>query len=128
MSSSRCHRPVAPVGARRDDAAEVGVFYSDDAVPPTRNKERRTPPAAEFTPLAAVSVRSESILPHGLLAVEEPSSQESLVRGNRAGQNPEWVETDAEGRQSVHTQEPSDDWLPRLKMRLLAPFVAEDLL
>ena len=28
----------------------------------------------------------ESTLPHGLLAVEEPSSQELLVRRNRAGQ------------------------------------------
>jgi putative cardiolipin synthase len=40
----------------------------------------------------------------------------------------EWVQTDAEGRQIVHTSEPDDDWLVRLKMWLLAPFVAEDLL
>jgi putative cardiolipin synthase len=44
------------------------------------------------------------------------------------GEHIEWVQTDAEGRQIVHTREPNDDWLLRLKMRLLAPFVAEDLL
>jgi putative cardiolipin synthase len=76
------------------------------------------------------------------LVIDSPAVAETVIRLFREslasgayklrlsadGEHIEWVETDAEGRQSVHTQEPSDDWLPRLKMRLLAPFVAEDLL
>src|SRR5450755_425478 len=60
--------------------------------------------------------------------------RESLASGayklrlSTDGEHIEWLETDGEGRQIVHTQEPDDDWLLRLKMRLLAPFVAEDLL
>jgi putative cardiolipin synthase len=44
------------------------------------------------------------------------------------GEHVEWLETDAEGRQRVHTREPDDDALLRLKIWLLAPFVGEGLL
>jgi putative cardiolipin synthase len=60
--------------------------------------------------------------------------RESLASGayklrlSADGEHIEWVQTDAEGRQIVHVQEPDDDWLTQLKMRLLSPFVAEDLL
>jgi putative cardiolipin synthase len=50
------------------------------------------------------------------------------LRLSADGEHIEWVQTDAEGKQIVHTEEPDSDWLTRLKMWLLAPFVAEDLL
>jgi len=50
------------------------------------------------------------------------------LRLSADGEHIEWVQTDAEGRQIVHTEEPDSDWLTRLKIWLLAPFVAEDLL
>src|SRR5471032_175429 len=46
----------------------------------------------------------ESTLPHGLLAVEEPSSQELLVRRNRAGQV-------RPGRRSLRARTASRIWL-----------------
>ncbi|MGZ5205681.1 MAG: phospholipase D-like domain-containing protein, partial [Caldimonas sp.] len=60
--------------------------------------------------------------------------RESLASGayrlrlSADGEHIEWLETDEQGRQIVHTEEPDDDWLLRLKTRLLAPFVAEELL
>jgi hypothetical protein len=38
------------------------------------------------------------------------------------------VETDPQGAKIVHAREPEDDWWLRLKMWLLRPFVAEELL
>jgi len=39
-----------------------------------------------------------------------------------------WVEVDWQGHETVHSSEPHDDpWL-RLKLRLLQPFISEDLL
>jgi len=40
----------------------------------------------------------------------------------------EWVEVDWQGRETVHANEPHDDAWLRLKLRLLQPFIAEDLL
>ena len=40
----------------------------------------------------------------------------------------EWVEVDWQGRETVHPSEPHDDAWLRLKLRLLQPFVSEDLL
>ena len=50
------------------------------------------------------------------------------LRLSADGAHIEWVQTDAEGKRIVHTEEPDSDWLTRLKVWLLAPFVAEDLL
>ena len=44
------------------------------------------------------------------------------------GERVEWIETGADGRQTVHTREPNDGWLVRLKLWLLEPFVGEALL
>jgi putative cardiolipin synthase len=40
----------------------------------------------------------------------------------------EWVSTDWAGRETVHRSEPHDDAWLRLKLWLLRPFVAEELL
>ena len=40
----------------------------------------------------------------------------------------EWVEVDWQGRETVHPNEPHDDAWLRLKLRLLQPFVSENLL
>lgn len=40
----------------------------------------------------------------------------------------EWVEVDWQGHETVHPNEPHDDVWLRLKLRLLQPFVSEDLL
>ena len=40
----------------------------------------------------------------------------------------EWVQTDTQGTQTVHTREPDDDALLRLKLWLLSPFVSDELL
>ena len=44
------------------------------------------------------------------------------------GEHIEWVETDAQGHQLVHQQEPGDGWWLRLKLWLLSPFAIEDML
>ncbi|HEV8314892.1 MAG TPA: phospholipase D family protein [Burkholderiaceae bacterium] len=44
------------------------------------------------------------------------------------GEHIEWVETDADGRQTVHSTEPDDDAWLRLKLWLLSPFVSDELL
>ena len=44
------------------------------------------------------------------------------------GEHIEWVETDADGKQTVHAQEPDDDAWLRLKLWLLSPFVSDELL
>ena len=44
------------------------------------------------------------------------------------GEHIEWVETDADGKQTVHTTEPDDDAWLRLKLWLLSPFVSDELL
>lgn len=48
------------------------------------------------------------------------------LRGDRKGV--EWIETDADGRETVHVDEPDDNWSLRLKNWFLAPFVMEELL
>ena len=50
------------------------------------------------------------------------------VRLRADGQGVEWVETDAQGRETVHLDEPDDTWGLRLKNWFLAPFVMEELL
>ena len=40
----------------------------------------------------------------------------------------EWVEQDAEGRQTVHTDEPHTNWFLEIKNWLVSPFVREELL
>jgi cardiolipin synthase C len=44
------------------------------------------------------------------------------------GEDIEWVATDREGRDVVYKEEPDDSWLLRLKLWLLSPFAAEELL
>lgn len=50
------------------------------------------------------------------------------VRLREDGKGVEWVETDAEGRETVHLDEPDDTWTLRLKNWFLAPFVMEEML
>jgi len=50
------------------------------------------------------------------------------VRLRADGKGVEWVETDAEGRETVHLDEPDDSWVLRLKNWFLAPFVMEEML
>lgn len=50
------------------------------------------------------------------------------LRLSADGERIEWVETDNQGLQTVHTTEPDDAWLMRLKVLLLSPFLSEDLL
>jgi len=50
------------------------------------------------------------------------------VRLREEGTGVEWVETDADGRETVHPDEPDDSWTLRLKNWFLAPFVMEELL
>ena len=44
------------------------------------------------------------------------------------GEHIEWIETDAEGKQTVHTEEPDASWWLRFKQWLLSPFVSDELL
>jgi len=50
------------------------------------------------------------------------------VRLREDGKGVEWVETDANGRETVHLDEPDGSWTLRLKNWFLAPFVMEELL
>jgi putative cardiolipin synthase len=50
------------------------------------------------------------------------------VRLRADGMGVEWVETDADGRETVHLDEPDDSWALRLKNWFLAPFVMEEML
>jgi putative cardiolipin synthase len=76
------------------------------------------------------------------LAIDSPELAQTMSRLSREGlatgayklrlaadgEHIEWVETDADGKQTVHTEEPDDDAWLRLKMWLLRPFVSDDLL
>ncbi len=75
------------------------------------------------------------------LAIDSPELAETIsmlfqeglegayrLRLSADGEHVEWLETDAEGRQHVHTREPDDDALLRMKIWLLSPFVSEGLL
>jgi putative cardiolipin synthase len=50
------------------------------------------------------------------------------VRLREDGKGVEWVETAADGRETVHLDEPDDSWVLRLKNWFLAPFVMEEML
>ena len=50
------------------------------------------------------------------------------LRLSADGEHIEWVETDADGKQTAHTTEPDDDAWLRLKLWLLSPFVSDELL
>jgi putative cardiolipin synthase len=50
------------------------------------------------------------------------------VRLREDGKGVEWVETSADGRETVHLDEPDDSWVLRLKNWFLAPFVMEEML
>jgi putative cardiolipin synthase len=49
------------------------------------------------------------------------------VRLTADGEHIDWLETGAQGKRTVRKEEPDDDWLLRLKMWVLASFVAEEL-
>ncbi len=44
------------------------------------------------------------------------------------GERIEWIETAEDGREIVHTEEPDDHWLRRMKLWLMGLFVSDDLL
>jgi putative cardiolipin synthase len=62
------------------------------------------------------------------LRVHDDVKSAYRVRLRADGRGVEWVESDAEGRETVHLDEPDDTWSLRLKNWLLAPFVLEEFL
>jgi putative cardiolipin synthase len=62
------------------------------------------------------------------LRVHDDIKSAYRVRLRAGGQGVEWVEHDADGRETVHLDEPDDTWTLRLKNWLLAPFVLEEFL
>ena len=62
------------------------------------------------------------------LRVHDDIKSAYRVRLRADGQGVEWVESDADGRETVHLEEPDDTWTLRLKNWLLAPFVMEEML
>lgn len=61
------------------------------------------------------------------LARDALASGAYKLRLSADGRRIEWVETDADGHQIVHTDEPDDDPLQRLKLWLVGPFVSDKL-
>ena len=62
------------------------------------------------------------------LRVHDDIKSAYRVRLRADGQGVEWVESDADGRETVHLEEPDDTWTLRLKNWLLTPFVLEEML
>ena len=62
------------------------------------------------------------------LRVHDDIKSAYRVRLRADGQGVEWVESDANGRETVHVDEPDDSWALRLKNWLLSPFVQEEFL
>jgi putative cardiolipin synthase len=62
------------------------------------------------------------------LRVHDDIKSAYRVRLRAEGQGVEWVESDANGEETVHLDEPDDTWTLRLKSWFLAPFVMEELL
>jgi len=62
------------------------------------------------------------------LRVHDDIKSAYRVRLRADGHGVEWVESDAEGRETVHLDEPDGTWTLRLKNWLLAPFVVEEML
>jgi len=56
------------------------------------------------------------------------SSSTHRLRLGANGENIEWVAMDAHGGEVVSTAEPDTSWLLQLRLWLLSPFVAEELL
>jgi putative cardiolipin synthase len=89
-----------------------------------------------------LDARSANLNTESGLAIESPQlakimsmlSYEALATGAYRlrlapdGEHIEWLETRPDGRQTVHTQEPDDDWLRRMKRRILSLFVSDALL
>lgn len=63
-----------------------------------------------------------------MLGEEALASGAYRLRLSADGERIEWIETDAQGQQTVHRDEPDDDWLLRLRMWLYSRFITEDLL
>ncbi len=62
------------------------------------------------------------------LRVHDDIKSAYRVRLRADGQGVEWVESDADGRETVHVEEPDDSWTLRLKNWLVSPFVLEEFL
>jgi len=89
-----------------------------------------------------LDARSARVNTEAGLAIESPELSETLSKLFTGGlatgayrlrlaadhEHIEWLETAADGTQTVHTTEPDAPWTLRLKQRLLSPFVSDDLL
>ena len=89
-----------------------------------------------------LDARSARLNTEAALAIESPALAGTLIglfreglttgayrlRLSADGEHVEWLETTADGRQVVHTHEPSDGWWGRLKRWVEALFVGDELL
>ena len=62
------------------------------------------------------------------LVARDRGESSYLLRLAPDGETIEWITTNADGKQQVHTHEPHSDWWLRLKTLLLEPFAEESLL
>jgi len=112
-SRSRLHAKVATIDHQR-------IFVGSMNLDPRSANDNTEIGLVIDSPVLAETAES--------LFRERVESGTYRLRLSAGGERIEWVETDAEGHERVHTSEPDDDpWL-RFKLWLLAPWVPEGVL
>ncbi|HWK83962.1 MAG TPA: phospholipase D-like domain-containing protein, partial [Caldimonas sp.] len=86
------------------------------------------PRSAQENTEIGLAIDSPDLAETILMLFQEGLDATYRLRLSADGEHVEWLETDAVGWQHVHTREPDEDALLRLKIWLLAPFVGEGLL